>query len=798
MMLKTSLALLLALTLADPAAAQRVLTRADFGTPTKVLLAGVPWPSGGDFGYGFGLDIHKEADGKFYLVTSSWKPQYLIKFRLPDTFSGTATYVSNLGEMGTEGQLFGVFYDAENDRYCAHGHGMYDTDPRQSPTLTCVPIDRTTGKLRTVVNSRGVAVPAARKWIFADATKPCSTLTPAATDLTTNRLTFAGPHGWAKGRHVIPLATGGGLNRGTTYYSFPVSTTTITLHKVYAESTGSAPVNPVDLTAPITGELESCIPRGDRATGGGSARVPEALVKKLKGHYIAGFGGIDSIITSGNVSMGPAACSYDLPAQDFAGFVRCTPLAGHPYGPLSGANFANRDATYAQTFHWDDNPERGSDAVKKYGHGKWTPGDIINQDGAIIQVGDKAAFAVVANLEQGAIWYGSNPDGLWPVLRDSEPVVPLSTDLTTGTVTFPSTVDWPTGTMVQLVAAQSGLRGGSGFIVYFVRQVGPSQYQFFRSEAEAVSSVLGLTPSSTDVTNDRVVFAQPHGFVTQQKVRVETAGNGLAAQEYYVNAAYPTVASFHTAYADAAGTIQGQEQNKVDLTAPITARIIAPPLKLTAPLTTGVRVMSYASRRSGSKAALNADGARHALYLYDINDLADVGNGLKSMSAIQPKSYDNLELPGVTYPFPGLPGLTRMTTGSTWVPEPGRFAVSTRDTGPTKAGRWVWFYPVNAKRPFTFTATRTVTTTEGATRTVVPREAATRTITTTEAATVTVEATSEAEALALAKTQALSWTATGTVVSEPVRTVTGSVVSDPNWTPSGAVTSDPTFGVEPK
>lgn len=670
-----------------------VITRAEFGTPTVV---GLPLVAGtGDFNFGFGLAIDQLASGQWRLFTSSWSPQYVLEYTLPASLSGTATYVRNLGALDQQGQLFGLFYDKASNRICSSGGSTYDTDASTALTLACAEIDPATQKFKTVVNSAGATVTARRLWMFHDASKPCRVLpAPSATNLDTNVLTFAAPHGLIRGSMVTVATSGGGLNNYGYYYVNAPSTTTLTVHRTYPDAYNN--VSAIDLTEPIASAITNCTPRGDRRTMGGIARVPPDLVAALKGELVVGFGGYQSVVSSGDSSMGATACSFNLPAQTFNGTVACTPLLGYKWAQTAGPNFANRDGNYNNTIDWDANPQKGADNVKLYGHGKWVPGDTISQGGFLISKPGGAVFGVIADIQQGCCWYGENYHGLWPTLDEGASVAAVATDLASSTVTFSSSVTWATGAMVQLDTAQSGLLGPP--TVYFVRNVGVGQYQFFRSEEEAKTGVLGLVPSATDVTNDRVQFAAPHGIKTQGVVRVETAGGGLEATEYFVNAAFPLALSFHLVRADAAGTIYGQEKNKVNLTAPITSRILATPLTLTAALTTGVRLQSYCARATGSKAALNSQGERHVFYAYDVAKLAAVAAG-QAQESVQPESYDNIDFPGFTYPVAGLPGYPRQIIGVQWVPELDRLAIQTPDHTSEKKGRRVAFYPHIALAP---------------------------------------------------------------------------------------------------
>ena len=75
-------------------------------------------------------------------------------------------------------------------------------------------------------------------------------LTPSATDLGTNVLTFGAAHNWTTGTQVFATASVGGLEPRHAYYLRAASGTTITLHESPGDA--AANVNPVDLTASIT------------------------------------------------------------------------------------------------------------------------------------------------------------------------------------------------------------------------------------------------------------------------------------------------------------------------------------------------------------------------------------------------------------------------------------------------------------------------------------------------------------------------------------------------------------------
>ncbi len=389
---------------------------------------------------------------------------------------------------------------------------------------------------------------------------------------------------------------------------------------------------------------DSCTPRPDRMTQSGVFRIRnEAIAQRLKGHYVAGFGGTYSIVTNG-VSMGLAGCAFELPPQSFSGRITCTPIVGYPNDKRLGHTFMNRDGDYVQVLGWDNNRQRGSDAVAKYGTGKFAPEDGLSGMAAdIIDLPGAEAFVGVAEMQRGCIGYGDNHFNLPPIVIDGPAVTPAVTDIATGVVTIPAS--WDTGQMVNVLGQSTpAVRAGSGglvsggYTVYFLRRVGPRAYTFHRNLDEARSAA-GIVPASTDVTTNRVKFVRPHGLRTQMRVTVQTEGGGLAA---------------------------------------------------------GVLPVSYCQAPAAPYpypgGAVGSQGARHVLYFHGLDDLAAVVRGEKAQNAIQPTSFANLDLPGVTYPAPGMN--KRPITGAQWIPELARFAIAWNDTSPTRQGRRIAFYPV--------------------------------------------------------------------------------------------------------
>jgi hypothetical protein len=234
----------------------------------------------------------------------------------------------------------------------------------------------------------------------------------------------------------------------------------------------------------------ACQPRPDRMTQSGMLRVPsEALATKLKGHYIVGFGGMYSV-TNGQ-SMGLAGCAFDLPPQSYVGKITCTPVVGYPHDQ-PGATFMNRDADYVQVQGFDDNPQRGSDAVARYGSGKFAPQDGLSGMAAdIIDLPGASAFVGFAEMQRGCIGYGDNFYNLPPIASDGSPVKPTATNVSTGVVRIPA--EWQTGQMVSIVGTTTPARrrdsGGliAGlYYVYFLRRVGDHAYSFHATPADAL------------------------------------------------------------------------------------------------------------------------------------------------------------------------------------------------------------------------------------------------------------------------------------------------------------------------
>ena len=177
--------------------------------------------------------------------------------------------------------------------------------------------------------------------------------------------------------------------------------------------------------------------------------------------------------------MGFAACAFDLPPQTFVGKIACTPVLGYPRN-APGATFMNRDPDYVQVLGWDSNPQRGSEALARYGTGKFAPEDgLYGMAADIVEIGGAAAFVGFAEMQRGCIGYGDNYFNLPPIVRDGPGIQPTDTDIASGVVTIPA--DWSTGRMVSLIGASSsgGLMPPRGKnFVYFLRKVGDRAFTF--------------------------------------------------------------------------------------------------------------------------------------------------------------------------------------------------------------------------------------------------------------------------------------------------------------------------------
>lgn len=677
----------------------KVVTRDSLGTATTVLLP-MPPSGNGDWNNGYGTYVYKHADGSWRVLSTSWREQYVLEYKLPDSLSGTATFVKNYGWLEMPGQQFGVYYDAATNRICGSGGGTYDADPSTTATVACAEIDSKTGKFPTYVGTDGKTHTSRRVWVFSEAKQGCLSLpAPAGTDVAANTVRFTVTTGLTKGRMITVKTTGGGLLQSGYYYVGTKATNTFSFHRTVPDAQNG--VNAVDLTAVITSEFVSCVPRGDRRTMGGITDIPPDLQAAFRGTIAVGFGGYQSIQTSGNQSAGPTACTATLPAQDYYGFVPCTPMLGYAHTGQAGgcATFANRDSRYTDVIAWEDCPEKGTDAVTAYGHGKWATGDTIGQSAYFLSSPPYWSFGVLADQLQGCVYYGDNVANRWPLTRESGGLRPLSTSTSLGTVTMPTSVVWADGTMVAPV--KNGEGGLSTESAYFTRKptgTTGNVYALKRTLAEAQGRA-GPTPVATDTVKNRVGFTDPHGFSTKMAVHVDQTGGGLTAgTTYYVNAANPTILTFHKTAADAEGANLGQSDAKaLDLTAPITAAVIAnTPLKISAPLVSGLRLVSYCARTGGAKASLNSQGARHVMYGYNPADLQAVIEGQRVENQ-QPVSYADFPIPGIAYGefgVQGMPSMGRRILGVMWVPERERLAVQVGDTAGTKQGRRVHFFPL--------------------------------------------------------------------------------------------------------
>lgn len=603
----------------------RVLTRADFGTPTVVSIPAPSVANVGDFPFGTGTAIRQMPQGgwhagHWHVYSSSWPDTIMLEYELPVSLSGPATFIQKIGDFTHYSQMGGdsLFFDDDTQRLCISSGAQYTLENGRN-TLVCAEMDFVTGKLKTATDPvTGVVTVPKRSWNF----QVC--------------------------------------------------------------------VNGV------------CVPRPDRMTQSGVLRIRnEEIAQKLKGHYVAGFGGTYSVIANG-VSMGFSGCSFELPPQSYSGPITCIPILGYPTDSRGGANYMNRDGDYMQVLGWDTNPQRGSDAIAKYGTGKFAPEDgLYGMAADIIDVNGAQAFVGVCEIQRGCIAYGDNYYNLPPIVYEPGIVTPSATDLSTGEVTINSS--WDTGKMVFVrgkhgSAANAGLVGEPyGYYVYFLRKTADNKYLFFRNLDMAQGSE-GIIPVSTDTTNNIIKFSQPHGIVTQMGVTVTSDSGGLVAGKYYVNASRPNELSFHMTFEDAAGYPFTAARSPVDLTGPVTSMIVPPPVALTGPLTSPLQPASYCQSPSAPvpypKATVQSQGARHVVYFYDINDLQSVANRQIPQNGVQPRSFENLDLLGVTYPVGGMG--KRAIAGVQWIPEKQLFAISVKDSGNKWTGRKIWFYPVSA------------------------------------------------------------------------------------------------------
>lgn len=619
--------ILLALTLLSStllAQEPRVLSIADFGTPTYAWLPAPAVSGTGDFPFGSGLAIRHMPDsgwhaGHWHVYTSSWPDTIMMEFELPASFSGAATFIQKIGDFPHYGMLGGdsMFFDDDSGRLCISSGSQYTYSDGIS-TLTCARIDAITGKIQTVTSDTGVTAIVRNAWKF-------QVCTPSGT----------------------------------------------------------------------------CTNRPNRMTQSGILRIRnEEIAAKLKGHYVAGFGGTYSVISNG-VSMGLSGCSFDLPSQEYVGPITCTPILGYPVNSRGGEDYMNRDPDYKQVLEWDTNPQKGTDALKKYGTGKFAPEDgFYGMAADIVDVNGAQAFVGFGEMQRGCIAYGDNQYNLPPTIQEPGKATPTATNLSTGELTIP--IAWESGQMVRIagpssVLNQIGLVGEPyKYYSYFIRKVADSTYTLHRNLDMALGAE-GIVPVSTDVANNIVKFARPHGIVTQSMVTVVGDSGGLIAGDYYVNASRPNELSFHLLYEDSAGYPFTAAKNHIDLTGPVTSMIVPRPIVFRAALVYPLQEMSYCQSPSSPtpypKATVQSQGARHVLYFYDINDLASVASGAVAQNKIQPKSYSNLEPPmGITYPVPGM--ANRQITGVQWIPERSVYATSVRESSNRSTGRKIWFYPV--------------------------------------------------------------------------------------------------------
>jgi hypothetical protein len=128
---------------------------ADFTYVGKTVLASAPYPRDrfglptGDFRFGKGLAIHREANGTFSIYVGSWNPQVVLKWTttpVNGVFSGNAGFVRAMGSMPYQGELIGLYMD-RTGALVGSFNSTYDADWSIAVTLSRASISPVTSRL---------------------------------------------------------------------------------------------------------------------------------------------------------------------------------------------------------------------------------------------------------------------------------------------------------------------------------------------------------------------------------------------------------------------------------------------------------------------------------------------------------------------------------------------------------------------------------------------------------------------------------------------------------------------------
>ncbi|MFM8252297.1 MAG: SdrD B-like domain-containing protein, partial [Planctomycetota bacterium] len=366
-----------------------------------------------------------------------------------------------------------------------------------------------------------------------------SALTPSATDVTNDTVTFTAPHGLTTGEAISLTTSSDVLTAGTIYYARATSTTAVSLFTTAADAVSNT--NRVNLTATISGSTF------------------------YRAQWIA-FPSAPGWIAGSRVAFDTAGAGLSTASSYYLGTVSGQSakfsLHNNRDDALNGVNSITLTGALPATTKiaiWETLVERPENLDALNYLVNYAPMQRL-------ATGRTAASTTVANGAPVASTQATNSG-----------IAPTSTNVSAGveSVTFGSDHGFANGDAVRVTATGGGLTVAT---TYYARALSTTSMSFYTSAAAAISGgatgLVNLTASITasvysaalSSTQDTITFATGHGFVTGDAVTVSATGGGLTAgTTYYLYQVSGDTFSVHTA--------SPTEVNKVDLTAAITASV---------------------------------------------------------------------------------------------------------------------------------------------------------------------------------------------------------------------------------
>jgi protocatechuate 3,4-dioxygenase beta subunit len=364
-------------------------------------------------------------------------------------------------------------------------------------------------------------------------------LTPSATDITNDTVTFTTTHGLTTGEAISLTTSSNVLTAGTTYYARITSTTAVSLFTSAADAVNN--VNRVNLTAAITGTSFY------RARWITFPTAPGWIAGSRVAFDTAGAG----LSTASSYYLGTVS---GLSTKFSLHNTRDDALNGVNAITLTGALPATTKIAI-----WETLVERPENL------------DALNY------MVNYAPMQRLANGRPAASTTFANGAPVASTLITNSGITPTSTNVTAGieSVTFGADHGFASGDPVRVTATGGGLTVAT---TYFARALTSTSISFYTSAAAALAGgstgLVNLTANVTagvysaplSSTQDTVTFAAGHGFVTGDAVTVSATGGGLTAgTTYFLYQVAGDTFSVHTG--------SPTEVNKVDLTAAITANL---------------------------------------------------------------------------------------------------------------------------------------------------------------------------------------------------------------------------------